>query len=84
MSFKAVYARYFVKEYEEFETLDEAITFLVHGSDHGDLFQICIVGPDGTVYKQDRPTFDLSDDIPAILQKLEIPFTEQSSTFVMA
>jgi len=34
---------------EECDSLDEAVAFLAHASDRGDLSAVEVVGPDGTV-----------------------------------
>lgn len=59
--FTAVYWRYHVRYEEEFEEEHEAVNFLRHGEDHGDLSTECIMRDGVLLY--DKPTlFDMAAD----------------------
>lgn len=47
--FKARYWRYFQRDVEECDSLDEAVAFLAAGWDRSDLSEIDILGPGGKV-----------------------------------
>lgn len=81
MSFKSVYARHFGRYASDHASLDEAVGFLRSGADDCQLFPICIVGPDGKVYFEKSPTFNISKDVEPILKRLKIPYTSERGTF---
>ena len=43
MEYLALYSRFFVNYNEEFDSLEQAKSFLEYGSDEGNLFDVCII-----------------------------------------
>ena len=61
MSYKAVYARHGGRYFEHCESFEEAVESLRAGRDNCELFQICIVAPNGKIFTEGDPTFDIYD-----------------------
>jgi hypothetical protein len=57
-SYKARYWRYFAEGEEECDSLDEALAYLAWGWEAGQLSEIEIVGPDGSVVLNGGQLFD--------------------------